>query len=71
MSADTMLDRNPAASMNRQDAKTSISAVLPAHNEAENIVAAVHSLAAILSDLTPAWEIVVAVSYTHLRAHET
>lgn len=36
-----------------------ISAILPAHNEAENIVPAVETLAAILSDLAPEWEIVV------------
>lgn len=36
-----------------------ISAILPAHNEAENIVQAVETLASILSDLAPAWEIVV------------
>jgi len=59
MPADTMIDQNPAASMDRRTRGTSISAVLPAHNEAENIVAAVESLAAILSDLAPVWEIVV------------
>jgi glycosyltransferase involved in cell wall biosynthesis len=59
MPADTMIDHNPAASTDRRTGATSISAVLPAHNEAENIAAAVESLAAILSDLTPVWEIVV------------
>ena len=59
MSADATVDRNPAPPADRRAAGTSVSAVLPAHNEAENIVAAVESLAAILSDLTPVWEIVV------------
>jgi glycosyltransferase involved in cell wall biosynthesis len=59
MPSDTMVGQNPAPSVGRRDTRTSISAVLPAHNEAENIVAAVESLAAILSELTPVWEIVV------------
>jgi len=59
MPSDTMIDHNPAASMDRRPGRPSISAVLPAHNEAENIVTAVESLASILAELTPVWEIVV------------
>jgi glycosyltransferase involved in cell wall biosynthesis len=59
MSADALVDHSPATSAEGRTEGASISAVLPAHNEAENIVAAVESLVAILSDLTPVWEIVV------------
>jgi glycosyltransferase involved in cell wall biosynthesis len=45
--------------VNRPATVPSISAVLPAHNEAENIIQAVSTLAGILSDVTPIWEIVV------------
>jgi glycosyltransferase involved in cell wall biosynthesis len=59
MSARKITDMRKTMIADRRTAIPTITAVLPAHNEAENIVQAVETLAAILSDLTPLWEIVV------------
>jgi glycosyltransferase involved in cell wall biosynthesis len=59
MSPRTTTDKRKTMLAGHRSTTPTISAVLPAHNEAENIVQAVESLAAILSDLTPEWEIVV------------
>lgn len=50
-------DKSPE--LTRRTSTTTISAIMPACNEAENIVQAVKDLASILSDLAAAWEIIV------------
>jgi len=59
MPSSHVVAKDPHSPAGRETMGASISAVLPAHNEAGNIVQAVESLAVILSDLTPVWEIVV------------
>jgi glycosyltransferase involved in cell wall biosynthesis len=59
MSPPTIADQKKKTAVDQSTTAPTISAVLPAHNEAENIVQAVETLASILSDLTPQWEIVV------------
>ena len=51
--------KHSESSLTRWTSFATISAILPAHNEAENIVHAVEALAGILTDLVPDWEIVV------------
>lgn len=50
-------DKSPGPT--RQTSTATISAIMPACNEAENIVQAVEDLASTLSDLALAWEIIV------------
>jgi glycosyltransferase involved in cell wall biosynthesis len=59
MSPQPIAEKHDEMTVNRPVTAATVSAVLPAHNEAENIVQAVETLAAILSRLAPAWEIVV------------
>jgi glycosyltransferase involved in cell wall biosynthesis len=47
------------SSLIRRTSSATISAIMPACNEAENIVPAVEALASVLSDLASAWEIIV------------
>ena len=53
------IHKHSESSLTRWTSFATISAILPAHNEAENIVHAVEALAGILTDLVPDWEIVV------------
>jgi glycosyltransferase involved in cell wall biosynthesis len=59
MPSPMLAHKGKKAAVDRRKTPSTISAVLPAHNEAENIVQAVETLASILSNLAPDWEIVV------------
>jgi glycosyltransferase involved in cell wall biosynthesis len=59
MSPGPLADRDETRTMTGEVPTATISAVMPACNEAENIVQAVEALASTLSRLAPAWEIIV------------
>ncbi len=59
MSPPTPAHKEKGGLLARQTPAATISAIMPACNEAQNIVQAVQDLASILPDLAPAWEIIV------------
>jgi glycosyltransferase involved in cell wall biosynthesis len=59
MSPDQTVDRDEKATRAGQKPAATISAVMPACNEAENIVPAVEAMASALSRLASVWEIIV------------